>query len=88
MQFIIVSLHLRVLLFHRCPSGIQTSKEASPRVVTSKLLGGVDQASLRLSLTSQAKMKASELQLNVQCMTKSRQYYYGSTPKALIIYLV
>ena len=49
------------LLFCRCPSGIQTSKEASPRVVTSKILGGVDQASLRLSLTSQAKMKASGL---------------------------
>ena len=36
----------------RCPTGVHTNREASPRVVTGKLLGGVDQASLRLSLSA------------------------------------
>ena len=35
----------------RSPSNIVTSQNASPRVIASKLLGGVDQATLRQSLT-------------------------------------
>ena len=52
-QDIFIHLSLSV----RCPTGVHPNKEASPRVVTSKLLGGVDQASLRLSLTSNSKTK-------------------------------
>jgi serine/threonine protein kinase len=44
----------------RCPTSVHPNKEASPRVVTSKLLGGVDQASLRLSITSNSKTKESD----------------------------
>jgi serine/threonine protein kinase len=64
-----VMRHMRA----RCPSGIQTSKEASPRVVTSKLLGGVDQASLRLSLTSQAKMKETDYLTDTELWVMSEQ---------------
>ena len=36
----------------RSPSGVSPSKEASPRVMGRQLLGAVDQASLRASLSS------------------------------------
>lgn len=40
------------LMRERTPSGIVTSQHASPSIVASKLLGGVDQAALRQSLSS------------------------------------
>jgi len=35
----------------RCPAGVQTHRDASPRVMSQRMLGGVDQATLRQSLS-------------------------------------
>lgn len=35
----------------RCPAGVQTRRDASPRVMSQRMLGGVDQATLRQSLS-------------------------------------
>ena len=37
---------------YRCPSGVSQSKKPNPRVQATKALGGVDQASLRSTLSS------------------------------------
>ena len=43
---------LLLLPLPRSPSGVSPSKEASPRVMGRQLLGAVDQATLRASLSS------------------------------------
>lgn len=45
-------MHTCIYYIFRCPSGVVASRNASPTVIASKLLGGVDQATLRQSLSS------------------------------------
>ena len=44
----------------RSPSGVSPSKEASPHVMGRQLLGAVDQATLRASLSSRARAEVRE----------------------------